>query len=235
MSLEKSSIQLRVEADLKQGLMYHDVAARRLRILAGAIQECSEIGFKNATISGVARRAGVSTATLYKEYKDKTDLFFQSAAYIISLLAESMTMIEDAGDPFERVKGMLINHGRAMGDPFMSWLYRMYVSASGYENYAQLSNIARAGRDFTQAHWQTHLLLLEQEGHIHPSQHDQTINLLLGQIERRTILAQLLFGQEDKAAPSLYEAAHFATTALFANLGTQAFHQSHPQRAFADQ
>jgi hypothetical protein len=42
----------------------------------------------------------------------------------------------------------------------------------------------------------------------------------LGQIERRTILAQLLFGSDDVSEPSLEAAAEFATAGLFANLGT---------------
>ncbi len=227
MKAEKSLIQLKIEADLTAGAIRSDVDARRLRILAAAVQECSEVGFQNASIASVARRAGVSTATIYREHKDKVELIAKCVAYVVPILAQAVTSPEDAENPFINIRNMLISHGKAMGDPFMTWLYRLYVGADGLEQYESFVDIARAGRAFTQAHWATKLETLERQGYLVPSVHVETTNLLLGQIERRTILAQLLYGPTDSAKPSLEAVARFAATSLFASLGTDAFHRTH--------
>jgi AcrR family transcriptional regulator len=218
--MTKSAIQMRVEADLAGNDQNSEIDDRQQRILAAAVQECAEVSFKGASIAGIAKRAKVSTATLYRFYTDKIDLLFHCVAYVIPMLAETMTRQIHASTPRETIKTMLIAHGEAFGDPFMGWLYRMYVNSDDYEKSGELLMIARAGRTLAQAHWSAKLAELESQGHIKPSDHDITINLLLGQIERRTILAQLLFGSDDVSEPSLEAAAEFATAGLFANLGT---------------
>jgi AcrR family transcriptional regulator len=221
--MTKSAIQLRVEADLAVRDPSSQIDDRQQWILAAAVQECAQVGFKSASIASIAKSARVSTATLYRFYKDKTDLLFQCVSYVIPMLAQSMTQQIHAPDPFQTIKAMLIAHGEAFGDPFMGWLYRLYINSDDYENSGQLLMIARAGRTLTQAHWSAKLSELERQGYLMKSDHDVTINLLLGQIERRTILAQLLYGEDDVSEPSLENAAEFAATGLFANLGTPAF------------
>ena len=226
MKPEKSFVQLQVEADLNAPASRGDGAARRLRILAGAVQECSEVGIKEVSIAGVARRARISTATLYREHKDKSDLITQCMAYVMPLLAQSITTPIHDLNPFLCIKNMLIVHGKTIGDPFMTWLYRLYVGAGYTDEHNNVVNIARLGRLWTEVFWAEKLIALEQQGYLKPSAHIDTVNLLLGQIERRTILAQLLHGSDDVAEPSLEAVAHFAATGLFANLGTEAFHKA---------
>jgi AcrR family transcriptional regulator len=228
MTRAKSIIQLRVESDLVFEFSRTDHESRRLRILAGAVQSFSELGYQGASISGVARRAGVSTATIYKEFSNKTDLVYQCFGYLIPLYTQSVTQISLAAPPFQRVQSMLINHGKAMGDPFMMWLFRLYVSTTTDDAAGAWSNIAGPSQAIVAAHWEAQLLALEQQGHIRPAPHATTINLLLGQIERRTLLAQLLFGEVESGKPTLEAAALFATKSLFANLGTEAFHKAYP-------
>jgi AcrR family transcriptional regulator len=226
MMAPKSDIQLKVEADLRGEGIESD--ARRARIFAAAVQECSEKGYKNATMAGVAKRAIVSTATLYRLCKDKDELFLQSVAYLMPILAQSVTKDFGSQGPFLCIKSMLINHGVMLGDPFMDWLYRLYVSTGADESTTTLASLARAGRSTTEEHWRAQLSKLEALGYLRPSDHDVTINLLLGPVERRSILAQLLFGIDDEAKPSLEDVAHFGATALFANLGTPAYVDAYP-------
>jgi AcrR family transcriptional regulator len=49
--------------------------AKRRQILAGARQVFTELGFERASVDLIAARAGVSKATIYNHYADKTALF----------------------------------------------------------------------------------------------------------------------------------------------------------------
>jgi AcrR family transcriptional regulator len=227
MTVAKSLIHQRVEHDLAVALSRTDHEARRHRILAAAALCFSELGYQGASISGVARRAGVSTATIYQDFNNKTDLVYQCFAYLIPMYIHSFTQNEIAAPPFQRVHSMLMNYGKAMSDPFMTWLFRLYVSTTNDDASKSLASIAAPGQALVAEHWKAQLLALEQEGHIRPSSHETTINLLLGQIERRTILAQLLFGEVESGTPTLEAAALFATKSFFANLGTDAFHKAY--------
>jgi AcrR family transcriptional regulator len=229
MTERKSRIQQRIEHDLiisDEIILTEEM--RRGRILSAAIQECAEVGYKAAGIANVAKRARVSTATLYRYFNDKTDLFVQAVAYVVHLLGDAITLPILDDDPVVRVKKMLIAHGAAIGDPFLTWLYRLYVSSDNDKNAPTMALVARAGRTLTEQHWQAHVMSLEKEGYLRPAPYATTINLLLGQVERRTILWNLLFGQEEGADARLDEVADFAAVGLFANLGTERFFQDHP-------
>lgn len=223
MTRQKSDLQQQVELDLALTGSRFDSEARRQRIVAGGVQECSEMGYKSVSMASVAKRAGISTATLYVEFKDKIDLFRHCIAYVMPLMARSVAKPIIIQNPYDRIVAMLINHGQTMGDPFMAWLYRFYTNTIAQDNFTELAMLARTGRTYTQMHWCAALSQLEDEGWINSSSHLTTINLLLGQIERRTVQALLLFGEDDAAEPTLHEAAHHAAAGLFANLGTRAF------------
>ncbi len=50
-------------------------AATRSALLQGALEEISAFGVRRSSMQGVARRAGVSRATVYAHWKDKVELF----------------------------------------------------------------------------------------------------------------------------------------------------------------
>jgi AcrR family transcriptional regulator len=52
-----------------------EVPAKRRQILAGARQVFGELGYERASVEVIASRAGVSKATIYNHYQDKTALF----------------------------------------------------------------------------------------------------------------------------------------------------------------
>jgi AcrR family transcriptional regulator len=213
--VSKSYIQQRIEADLAGDEIIVVSDRRHQRILAAAVQECSQRGFRAASMAGVARRASVSTATLYRFYKDKTELFLECVAYLVPLMSETLTASVDIEDPYERIVAMLIRHGEIFGDPFMTWLYRMYVSTDVSGHFVNLNLVARAGRAMTEVFWSSELKKLEAEGHLAPSDHAATINCLLGPIERQTIITQLLFGMERIGSDRVEAAARFSAHALF--------------------
>ncbi len=50
--------------------------ARKQSILEAAIEVFSKGGFRNSSISDIAKRADVAEGTIYRYYKNKEDLFF---------------------------------------------------------------------------------------------------------------------------------------------------------------
>lgn len=201
MAVYVSLLKANVEKILATPVTRFDVEGRNKRIQAATVQECSEVGFEAASMTGIAVRAGVSTATLYKHFKNKTELFSDGVQIVIPTVAESMTIVDDSEDPRDRVYNMLMTHSQALNDPYMTWLYRMHVSLDSTLG-PQLLIMARASRMLTEQHWSKQLSRLESEGHLLPSDHIVTTNLILGPIERRTVLARLLFGQDDVHEPN---------------------------------
>jgi AcrR family transcriptional regulator len=219
MSMHVSFLQKTVEEILAQPISRFDVEGRKRRIQAATVKECAAVGFEAASMTGIANRAGISTATLYKHFKNKTELFTDGVQIVIPTVAESLTIIDDNPDPRIRVFNMLANHYAAFNDPFMSWLYRMHVSLDSTLG-PQLLIMARASRMITEQHWSRQLLRLETEGHLSPSNHLVTTNLILGPIERRTVLARLLFGEEDVHGPNDAALVGSSTDMLFKLYGT---------------
>jgi AcrR family transcriptional regulator len=216
---EKSPVQSQVEEDLLSQHTRHDFDTRHRKILAAAVQECSQLGFKQASMAGVATRANVSTATLYDHFTDKADMFVKAVGYIVPVLTASVTQPPSATHPRHLISAMLVNHGKAYLDPFMAWLYRHYVSYEGQSSQV-VERLGKASRAMTEAFWHNHLSALEQAGYLHVSDHAQTANLLLGGIERCTLLAFLLYGTERTSGPDLVSAADYAADVLFCHLGT---------------
>jgi AcrR family transcriptional regulator len=217
-----SKIERQVLSDLTSHRERNDVAGRHQKILAAAVQECSQMGFKAASMAGVAERANVSTATLYDHFADKEDMFVKSVAYMVPFLTEAVTKAPKTTNPREQIAQLLINHGQAYIDPFMSWLYRLYVSFDGH-NASTAVRLGRASRAMTEQFWHDQLSRLESEGYLQPSDHALTINILLGCVERRTLVSLLMYGFETSYGHDLLDAAVFAAQALFQHLGTEKF------------
>lgn len=67
------------------------------------------------------------------------------------------------------------------------------------------------------------LTTLEQAGYLHTSDHAQTTNLLLGGVERCTLLSFLLYGAARTSGPDLIGAANYAADVLFRHFGTRKY------------
>lgn len=55
--------------------MPKDKAATHARVMVAVREEFLEKGFENASVRSIAARAGMSSAGLYRHYKDKEDMF----------------------------------------------------------------------------------------------------------------------------------------------------------------
>lgn len=82
--------------------------ARREQIIEAAIQTLDEIGYVNASLSQIARRAGISTALILYHFADKNDLM----NHVLASLVESSTdyvmeRVEGAKTPGEKLDAFI--------------------------------------------------------------------------------------------------------------------------------
>jgi AcrR family transcriptional regulator len=75
-----------------------DVVARnqRERLVAAMAEVCAEQGYAEATVAGVAKRAGVSSLTFYKQFADKRDCMLATHRQLLGRLLEEVDRSENA-------------------------------------------------------------------------------------------------------------------------------------------
>ena len=63
---------------------------QRERLVAAMAEECAEAGYAEATVSGVAKRAGVSSLTFYKQFKSKRECMLAAHGALVGRLLEAL-------------------------------------------------------------------------------------------------------------------------------------------------
>lgn len=116
---------------------------KREQILAGAREVFLELGFEGASVDEIARRAGVSKATLYSHFDDKRALFAAFAdreckEHAVRLF-DGVTDLDDAETVLRRLAHQAV---RLKVSPFAQGMYRTAVAES-----ARFPAIARAFYD----------------------------------------------------------------------------------------
>ncbi|GBF58420.1 HTH-type transcriptional regulator BetI [Candidatus Phycosocius bacilliformis] len=94
-----------------------DPTNRRNRILAAAIHENFERGFENLSIAGIARRAGVSTATLYRVFGDDRSLYDEAHMLGLSFFCAWVAQDSPQVNPIARMADYLIRPLLTYMDP----------------------------------------------------------------------------------------------------------------------
>jgi TetR/AcrR family transcriptional regulator, mexJK operon transcriptional repressor len=102
---------------------------RRAGILAGAATVFTEDGYEGASMSRIAREAGVSKGTLYNYFDSKAALF---AAFVEQQCTEKLRRIFDGaepdGDPAATLRGIGLRMMRMMLSELGIATYRVVVS-----------------------------------------------------------------------------------------------------------
>ncbi len=112
---------------------------RRATILAGAATVFARDGYEGASMSRIAREAGVSKGTLYNYFKDKAALF---AAYVSAQCSETLPRIfegaEIDGDPATFLRAIGLRMLRMMLSDLALSIYRVVLSeAARFPELAQ--------------------------------------------------------------------------------------------------
>jgi AcrR family transcriptional regulator len=114
-----------------------DVVARnqRERLVAAMAEVCAESGYAGASATAVARAAGVSTVTFYKQFADKRECLLAAHRQLLGRLLDELDRVRgEEGEPQAKARGAL----RAMlallaADPPSARLLTVEVLAAGPE------------------------------------------------------------------------------------------------------
>lgn len=219
--MEKTITQLEkfVDDTLSGDVNRLDGSQRQARILAATIMECSQKSFRTAAMSGIAKRARVSTASLYRDFGTREKLLAEATMFAAPLVANELVMAVEETKPRARLVALLIRHCQVFDHPHASWLYRAHVSGELAAD-SGIVPLSKAARRAIEAFWAKELTALCEAGFLVIPKMAEAINFVLGAVQRRTLIAMLLFGTDDVAKPDLETSATSAVDWLLAQFGT---------------
>lgn len=114
-----------------------DLVARnqRERLIAALAEECAEVGYAEATVSAVAKRAGVSSLTFYKQFGGKRECMLAAHEELLGRLLEAVDASEN---PLRTVLAVFA------ADPPSARLLTVEVLAAGPEGVERHDAMAAA-------------------------------------------------------------------------------------------
>jgi AcrR family transcriptional regulator len=191
-----------------------DSAARLRRLHAAALVECALKGHAGLTIANVARRARVSTASIYASYKDRDGLLVAAMETLFAILASDVIEVPEHDDPMKRVELLLIAHGEVYAQPLWTWVFRLQsvLVGAGYTHLRDLGLQVFQGID---GFWRGFLGQLVAEGHLLDCDLEAVVPQLLGPVERCTIISQLAFGTSEASNAIMADVARHSAETLF--------------------
>ncbi len=114
---------------------------KQQRILHGATDEFSRLGFKSANINIIADKCGVSVGALYKYFGTKENLFLSVCSQAVEQISESFESLEASGGDFfvkiERLLRFIQEHSRRYGQ--LVNLYNEITTEANNELASRLS------------------------------------------------------------------------------------------------
>lgn len=215
-------VRASLEAILAQNAHRLDADARHNRTLAAALMECAENGYPKLTIAQIAKRAKVSTATIYQDYNGRDALLVAAIEMLLEILAGDVIAIPETQNPVLKIYQLLSAHGHAYAEPLSTWMFRLYATLA-WSGYPHLHELGHRIFKRIDGFWAGLLTSLVQAGHLVDLDEGLVTALLLGPIERATIMPRLLFGNRAGARLSLEDVARHSTQMLFSNWGSDTF------------
>lgn len=223
-------VRAALEARLARSASRLDAGARNDRVKAATLFECAEKGYSNLTIADIAQRAKVSTATIYADYKDRDALLVAAIELLFEIVSGDVIELPQSDDPVEQVELLLRAHGYVYAEPLITWFFRLHVHLawSGHEHLHASGQRTFEGID---AFWGGYLGSLVDSGWLEPLDLPVVIPLLLGPIERCTIISRLGCGDDETNRPRLVDVARHAAKVLFAVWGGPAWRAANGSRS----
>jgi len=98
-------------------------------------EECAAEGYAGTSVAGVTRRAGVSTASFYRQFKDKRECMQASFEELFGRLLEAIeAACGGEGDPAKKARaGIAMAAGLLSSDPPTARLLALEILAVGRE------------------------------------------------------------------------------------------------------
>jgi AcrR family transcriptional regulator len=221
----KSAVQAYVEDLLARPIARDDAKGRRNRLMAATMKHCAAKGMDGASVAQIAKLAGVSTASVYRQFEDKTSLIKASVGRFLPLYAQASMNGVLVPDPIERVKNLLAAQVITLTDPFGAWLYRYYVKLEAQQS-DDMKKAAFGARQQSDQFWEDQLKRLESEGQLAPNNTGLTRTMLVGGIHRRCVLARVLHQNDELVRREVQASVEAATQMLFRLYGSTSLSQS---------
>jgi AcrR family transcriptional regulator len=129
---------------------------QRERLVAAMAEVCAEGGYAAATVAEVVRRAGVSTASFYRQFKDRRECMLASFEELFGrLLGEIERACEAEAEPAAKSRAGIRTAATLLaGDPPTARLLTVEIAAVGtegvqlqHEAIEQLATRLREARD----------------------------------------------------------------------------------------
>jgi AcrR family transcriptional regulator len=218
----KLLVKAALEAVLTKSPQRPDPERRDQKLKAAALLACAEKGYVNLTIADIARRSKISTSTIYAAYRDREALLVAAMEMLLTILGEDVIEAPPIDDPMDKVQVLLLAHGLVYAEPFATWLFRLYISLTWFENPQLRAIGARVFRRID-AYWETLIEELIAAGHLIASDPKIVAPLILGPIERWTIISRLGCGEHDRDDAPLTAVARYSAESLFALWGSESF------------
>ena len=111
------------------------VRNQRERLVAAMAEECAEVGYADATVSGVAKRAGVSSLTFYKQFKGKRECMLAAQEELAGRLLAAVDREAEGEDGTAAKAGAGLHTALAIfaADPPSARLLTVEILAAGPE------------------------------------------------------------------------------------------------------
>jgi AcrR family transcriptional regulator len=113
-----------------------DVVARnqRERLIAAMADVCAEKGYASTPVAEVARRAGVSSVTFYKQFADKRDCMLAAHRQLLGRLLEAIDNVDESDEAAGGSRAALrMALGLLAADPPSARLLAVEILAAGPE------------------------------------------------------------------------------------------------------
>lgn len=108
---------------------------QRERLVAAMAEACAEKGYAGASVADVAKRAGVSSVTFYKQFADKRDCMLVAHDELLGRLLEEVDRACEGEDGAEAKRRAAIRTALALlaADPPSARLLTVEILAAGPE------------------------------------------------------------------------------------------------------
>jgi len=124
-----------------------DLVARnqRERLVAAMAEECAEVGYAEATVAGVAKRAGVSSLTFYKQFEGKRECMLAAHEELLGRLLEAVDRGTEREDDAGKARATLrMALAIFAADPPSARLLTVEILAAGPEGVQRHDAMAAA-------------------------------------------------------------------------------------------
>jgi AcrR family transcriptional regulator len=101
---------------------------KRSEVLDAAVEEILEKGYATATLAAIAERAEVSTATVFKHFRTKADIFGAIMRRIWGNEEDSLPPAPEPGDPRSGLLAIGHDYAATITDPKIRALFRVMIA-----------------------------------------------------------------------------------------------------------